>query len=246
MGFLYNSERGIVKSLIVGFGEIGKAVREVIVDYDKVDTYDKKDDDLYFDTNTDILHICFPYSEKFIDEVQWYIDGVKPWHVIIWSTVPIGTTRNFKGAVHSPVNGVHPNLTRSIKSSVRWIGANDEIEGVFFEQYFKNVFLSTRLVGSSDFTELLKLQSTAMYGINLVFTDYISDITKELDMDFELVKKFNRDYNKLYHNLGMDWAQQYILNPPNGHIGGHCIRENSKLLDEQFPHEMLKQIGEME
>lgn len=235
-----------MKSLIVGQGEIGKAVRDVIVQYDKVDTYDKKDDDLRFDVNTDVLHICFPYSKDFIREVKWYIDGVKPWHVIIWSTVPIGTTKQIKGAVHSPVNGVHPKLARSIKDSVRWLGANDEIEGRFFEQYFKEMLLSIKLINNSDHTEFLKLRNTAKYGINLVWTDYEAEVARDIDMDFDLLKQFDKNYNKLYHNLDMPWAKQYILNPPNGHIGGHCVVPNAELLDEQYPHEMLKQIKEME
>ena len=234
-----------MNSLIVGFGEIGKAVAEVIVGSDRVDTYDKTDDDLVFSTSTDILHICFPYSEEFVEQVKWYIDAVKPWHVIIWSTVPIGTTKQVKGAVHSPIEGVHPRLASSIKQMVRWIGANDD-EGLFFENYFKKLFINTKLVKSSAYTEFLKLRSTAKYGINLVWTDYEAGIAEELGMDFELLKDFDRDYNKLYHNLDMDWVHRYILSPPKGRIGGHCVVPNARLLDEQFPNDLLKMIGEFE
>lgn len=232
-------------SLIIGRGEIGSSVEEVIRLKDKVDTYDKaRDAKLVFDVHTDVLHICFPYSDKFVDQVNYYIKECKPWHVIIWSTVPIGTTREIKGAVHSPVEGRHPKLARSIRDSIRWIGINDEVEGEFFKLYFKEHMIASRVVERTEFTEFLKLRSTSKYGINLVWTDYEANVASDIGMDFELLKDFDRDYNKLYHNIDMNWAQRYILDPPRGKIGGHCVIPNAELLDEQFPCELLKIIKE--
>lgn len=234
-----------MNSLIIGLGEIGRAVREVIVKTDKVYTYDLEDDSLTFGSSIDILHICFPYSEDFTKQVKQYVKEVKPWHIIIWSTLPIGITKQVKGAVHSPVEGKHPRLTLSIKSMTRWIGANDETEGIFFFEYFKELMLKPKLVSDSNFTEFLKLRSTAKYGINLVWTEYEAKVAEQLSMDMDYVREFDRDYNKLYHNLGMDWAQRYILGNPHGKIGGHCVVPNAELLDEQFPSELLKMIKEM-
>lgn len=229
-------------NLIVGYGQIGQAVHKVI---GESEIYDSKDSDMEFTVQPDVLHICFPYSDKFVEQVKWYITGCKPWHVVIWSTVPIGTTKKIKGAVHSPVEGSHPQLARSIKESVRWLGANDKEEAKFFSRYFKDLFMTTRGVENSDFTEFLKLRSTSKYGINLVWTNYEAMVSEQIGMDFELLKDFDRDYNKLYHNLDMNWAQRYILDPPNNKIGGHCVIPNAELLDKQFPSELLKMIGRM-
>ena len=235
-----------MNSLIIGNGQIGRAVREVITANDEVITYDKNDDNFEFKVNPDILHICFPYSEKFIEEVKWYIQGVKPWHVIIWSTVPIGTTKKIRGAVHSPVEGTHPRLARSIKNSVKWIGANDEGETEFFERYFKDLFIRTKLVNSSDFTEALKLLSTTEYGVNIEFARYKKRVADAINMNYELTKEWNQHYNKLYHNLGIDWAQKYVLDAPVGPKGGHCVTPNAQLLYEQYPDELVKIVGEIE
>lgn len=228
-----------MKAAIIGYGEIGQAVHQVI---GQAYPIDKEPVDL---PKMDILHICFPYSETFIKDVKNYIKQYKPWHVVIWSTVPIGTTKQIKGAVHSPVEGRHPNLVSSIKNSVRWLGYNDKEEGLFFKKYFEERFINTRAINSSDFTEFLKLRSTAKYGINIVWTDYEASVAKQIGMDFELVKDFDRDYNKLYHNLDMPQFKRYILDPPKGKISGHCILPNAEILDEQFPHELLKQIKGM-
>lgn len=235
----------MASSLIVGMGEIGRAVREVITSNDKVVTYDKTDDDFYFDVNPDILHICFPYSEVFLEEVSWYIDGVKPWHVIIWSTVPIGTTKQIKGAVHSPVEGKHPQIATSIKNSTRWLGANDLIEGEFFANYFKMLFMKTKVIYDSDHTEALKLLSTTEYGLNIEFARYKKQVANKIGMDYQLTKEWNRDYNKLYHNLHMDWAQKYVLDAPSGPKGGHCVTPNAQFLHDQYPDELVRIVGEL-
>lgn len=235
-----------MNSLIIGRGEIGKAVENVILRTDRVSTYDKTDDDRAFELSPDILHICFPYSEEFIEQVEAYIEAFKPWHVIIWSTVPIGTTKEIKGAVHSPVEGRHPLLTESIRNMCRWVGTNDEVEGEFYRSYFREIGLAVRLVSCSDFTEALKLLSTTEYGVNIEFARYKKQVADSIGMDFELTKDWNKDYNKLYHNLGMDWAQKYILDTPTGAKGGHCVTPNARLLYDQFPDELVKIVGEMQ
>ncbi len=236
----------MTNSLVVGLGQIGTAVTAVISNYDKfVDTYDPALDHTPSLTTVDVLHICFPYSEHFVSDAKDYIKTYKPWHVVVWSTAPIGTTARIKGAVHSPVEGRHPKLALSIRSMTRWVGGQDHAEVDYFvTSYFKKMNLNTRGVYDSAFTEFLKLRSTAKYGVNLAWTDYEAMVAKELGMDFKLVKDFDRDYNKLYHNLDMDWAQRYILDPPNGKISGHCVVPNAELLDEQFPNDMLKMIKE--
>lgn len=235
-----------MRSLIIGLGEIGKAVQEVIGNYDEVSTYDINLPEESISSDIDILHICFPYSEEFVQFVKEYVALFKPWHIVVWATVPIGTTKQIKGAIHSPVEGRHPELARSIKDMSRWIGANNKTEGEFFSGYFIRMYIHTRVVESSDFTEALKLLSTTEYGVNIEFARYKKQVAAGIGMDFDLTKEWNRDYNKLYHNLGMDWAQKYVLDAPVGTKGGHCVTPNAKLLYEQFPDELVKIVGEMQ
>lgn len=227
------------KSLVVGMGEIGKAVAEVI---GECKTYDIKDKAVLYDEQhpieVDVLHICFPYSETFIEDVKHYQKIFKPKHTIIYSTVKIGTTKQLN-AVHSPVEGRHPDLELSIRQMVRWIGGPD---GQFFANLFTDVGIKSRLVPDSNFTEFLKLRSTAKYGINLMWADYEKMVADKLDMDFDLLKEFDTEYNRLYRELGETWAQRYILDPPEGKIGGHCVVPNAKLLNEQYPNEWLQEL----
>lgn len=223
---------------VVGYGEIGQAVNKVIGEAFIIDLDTKSRP-----KETEVLHICFPYSKTFIKDVKQYISELSPKYTVIWSTVPIGTTKQIKGAVHSPVEGKHPELARSIKDGTRWIGANED--GAFFEDYFKRLYLKTKLVKSSDYTEALKLLSTTEYGVNIEFARYKKQVADDLGMDFELTKEWNKDYNKLYHNLGMNWAQKYILDAPEGAKGGHCVTPNARLLYKQFPDDLVKKVAEL-
>lgn len=232
-----------MKDLIIGYGEIGQAVHKAICLEARTLDINKKNNKI---VDVDVMHICFPYSDKFVDSVRGYITKFEPKHIIIWSTVPIGTTKKIKYAVHSPVEGVHPDLELSLRTMTRWIGANQVHEAQFFYKYFTGIGLKVRSVSDSDYTEFLKLRSTSRYGINLVFADYESSVANKIGMDWQLLKEFDTDYNKLYHQLGKDWAQRYVLDPPNGTIGGHCVRQNALLLNEQYPDELLHKIIDME
>lgn len=223
-----------MSEVVVGYGEIGEAVASIIGD--------PAIDDFSLPTTKgtfNIMHICFPYSEEFIAFVEHYTKIYKAEHIVIWSTVPIGTTRQIKGAIHSPVEGKHPKLARSIKEMVRWIGANSKRDAKYFEDYFKQLKLKTQVVMNSDHTEALKLLSTTEYGLNIVFADYKAKIAKDIDMDYELTKRWNRDYNQLYRELGLDRTfQKFVLDAPNSKIGGHCIIPNTELLHELYPDEI--------
>jgi UDP-N-acetyl-D-mannosaminuronate dehydrogenase len=228
-------------NLIIGHGQIGKAVHEVIGESLVVD---KVAPDLS-GIVIDVMHVCIPYSDEFIEVVKSYKKQFKPKHLIIYSTVPIGTTKQIKDAVHSPVEGVHPRLTESITIMPRWIGCNKKSEGTFFEEYFENLGIQARIVQHSNCTEALKLLSTSEYGINIVFADYKKKIADEIRMNYSIMKDWNNDYNDLYEDLGLHQYRKYVLDPPKGRIGGHCVVPNAEILDKQFPNAMLKMIKEM-
>lgn len=233
-----------MNNLIVGYGEIGQAVGKIVGEHEMVDLEPMAS----IFSSIDVMHICFPYSDNFVTEVKRYIEQYSPSHVIIYSTVPVGTTYDISPmAVHSPVEGVHPYLEDSIRLMERWLGCEDKVEGRFFVDFFEKLGLKTRLVGDSDHTEALKLLSTTEYGVNLVFADYKAYVAEKIGMDFELTKEWNRAYNRLYKDLGMEkWFQKFVLDPPEGKIGGHCVIQNAILLQRQFPDDLVKRVRDTE
>lgn len=235
--------------ILVGYGEIGKAVNEVYGKAHKIDVIDKRLQRDRYSSKYDLMLVAIPYSDDFVDIVLRYKKRFKPEGTIIFSTVQIGTTAQIHNAVHSPVEGKHPELAQSIRTMTRWVGGADEVDEHiaplildFLAVPIKGRKLNLEVVSSSSFTEFLKMASTSLYGVNIEFARYRNSVAKELGMDYELVKKFDLDYNKLYKGLGMTQFQRYILDPPKGDLGGHCVTPNSVLLDKQFPSLFLKEI----
>lgn len=228
--------------LIIGMGEIGKAVSGLFPEAQTLDMEDK-----VIKGDIDVAHICFPYSDKFVDDVEEYYTLYRPTHLVIYSTVPIGTTASLSfHAVHSPVEGKHPDLALSILQMERWVASTNPGETLFFYTLFDMVGLHVRKIADPSFTEALKLLSTTEYGVNIEFARYKAWVADQIGMPYELTKEWNREYNKLYSNLGMDKRfQKFVLDAPEGPKGGHCVTPNARLLNEQFPNELVEIVGEI-
>lgn len=232
----------VVKNeVIVGYGEIGSSLMRVIGDCMVQDL------GLGLSVTTsgsvNVLHICIPYTNKFISQVKEYQQDYRPELTIIYSTVPIGTTKEIGGnTVHSPIEGKHPNLHHGIEM-VRFIGADNIKAGQEALKYWERYSSYVRVLESSTYTEAIKLLSTATYGINIVWADYMQRVAEAIDMPYKYIKDFNVSYNDIYANDRN--INRYILDPPEGYIGGHCVVPNAKLLEDQYPNDWLQAIIHM-
>ena len=233
-----------MRHLIVGIGEVGGALKLVL---NKEEDVQFKDiEDKHIALPIDFMHVAIRYTDDFVKIVKKYIRDYKPKHVIVYSSVPVGTTKKLgKNVVHSPVEGLHPHLKQSLGNFTRFIGGTSE-ETLKATLDLWSKYARCKIVRDSRFTEFLKLYSTSTYGINIVWADYGDKWAKKLGMDYALIKEFNTQYNELYHRLKRPQFKRYVLNPPHGRIGGHCITPNAELLDGQEPHEMLKMIKDMQ
>lgn len=235
-----------MNQIIIGYGEIGKAIHALVTEawiIDPAQEHDKPNPII----EVDVMHICFPFSVEFAKDMRNYIDAYNPKHVIIYSTLPIGTTKEISlKIIHSPVEGKHPDLHISVRVMERWLGYNDKEEVFFFVKFFEDLGLRVKPVENTDFTEALKLLSTSEYGINIEFARYKKKVADAIGMDFELTKRWNEDYNELYEVLGMsDKYKKFVLDAPEGSKGGHCVVPNARLLHQQFPDEITKIVGEL-
>lgn len=227
-----------MRAICAGQGEIGKAVKEVFGEYHDIFPYDTKGGYDLPKGHFDILLVCFPWQENFVDIVKAYINLHHIKATIIFSTVPIGTTRQIPNAVHSPIEGRHENLAKSILLMRRFVGG--------FDATVYDFFLATTIIpkylDKPEFTEFIKLRSTSRYGVNIEFSRYEKEVCKNIGMDYRYIWDFDEEYNSLYRQLGEPRFARYILTPPTGNIGGHCVVPNAKLLDAQYPSIFLKEI----
>ena len=225
-----------MKAVLVGYGEVGKGLYEVFRPFHKIEIQDPPAG-YGVKGKFEVMLIALPYSKIFVELVKKYQERYKPEVTIIFSTVPIGTCR-LLGAVHSPVEGIHPKLAESIKIHTRWIGGRNSKATVFLLE----AMLKLKLADQPEYTEFLKLRSLAVYALNIEFARYSKGVADGLGMDYFLVNSYDRDYNDLNMATGNSQYSRYVLYPPKDKIGGHCILKGVALLGEQHPSSLLDEI----
>lgn len=228
---------------IIGYGEIGQSLEKCylgkefsigIVDlYQKIHTLKK---------NIDVLNICIPYTDEFINIVVEYINDCSPNLVIIHSTVIPETTKKIisktdvKNIIHSPVRGVHPNLYEGLKTFEKVIGGENSEAIDLAIAHYEELGLKYLVYKDSVTSELAKILCTTYYGLCIAFHNDIYQLCKTYNTPFEQVATiWNNSYNQGYQKLGMSNVVRPVLYPPkDGKIGGHCVIPNAKLCQSFF------------
>jgi hypothetical protein len=226
-----------MKHLVVGCGEVGKALMEVLgcPGYDPQAGYMDRDD-----VTCDIMHVCIPYSEgpsgmqgnvfvqPFHGWVRDYQSLFKPTFTVIHSTVPIGTSDSL-GAHHSPIRGRHPNLAESIRTFAKYVGGpNSE---VICDEFRKFGLVAIACASPRD-TEAGKLLDLMQYGASVLIEKEIHKFCETNNLNYDLVyRQFNDTYNIGYSDLGNSHFIRPVLQHQDGPIGGHCVAQNMRWLE---------------
>ena len=219
-----------MKHLVLGRGQIGKAILRTLADNPE-NQIDSKDLEPKVPYDIDVLHVCIPYGN---DGFKTVVRNAQvAWHpslTIIHSTVPVGTSTEL-GAVHSPVTGRHPDLYESIKTFVKFFGGP---QSSMAANIFARCGVPVMTTKFAETTEAGKLWQTLQYG-------YLIALQKE---GFKWMKEnganpnvaytmMNEEYNHGYNRLGMDFTLPILKDMP-GRVGGHCVIENTSLTDSDM------------
>jgi hypothetical protein len=216
-----------METLIIGNGEVGKALYSVLGKTYSVRMLEEETNLSGFD----YLHICFPYDDIFDSEVRYYQKKYKPRITVMHSTVPVGTSDKL-GACHSPVMGIHPFLEESLMTFTKFVGGKDADE---VAEYFRKAGMKVHICRDSRTTELGKLADTMYYGVCIEFAKEIDNLCRKHNVPFsESYTLFNQVYNEGYSVLGRYEYIRPILEPIQQKIGGHCVIPNLYLLKSKF------------
>ena len=237
---------------ILGNGEIGSSLHKVyeLAGINNViirDPYKGLDASL---SDCEIVNICIPFLgyQQFTEAVSdvKLSDGCV---VIIQSTVPVGCTDRFQADfpklawVQSPVRGVHPNLTEGLLTFEKFVGISDRFIGdetirSILIEHVKRLKIKPILCRAKE-SELAKIVSTTLYGMNIAAVTDVSNLCNENDVDFDTVfTKWQTGYNTGYRALGKPNVCRPVLTPvPDNDegqkvIGGHCVLPNCMILKE--------------
>jgi UDP-N-acetyl-D-mannosaminuronate dehydrogenase len=224
------------KVVVVGLGEVGKPLFEILSEYHKTIGVDITPPAEH-PKDVDVLHICFPFEIKdFVGEVVRYIDLFKPALTIINSTVGVGTTRAVAertGAalVNSPVRGKHVRMREELRKYVKFVGAIDPDDARRAAEHFESVGMKTRILSAPEATELAKLTETTYFGVLIAWAQAI-----ERYCDFS-----GQAYDEI-----ISFYDEIKFFPPvkffPGIIGGHCVMPNIEILSKYHPSVILDAI----
>jgi len=235
---------------ILGNGEIGTSLHKVydMVDYKNIvvrDPYQGINNSL---SNCDMVNVCIPFFgyDKFVTSLK-ELNLKKGCIIIIQSTIGLGTTDKVQKdlpecvVVQSPVRGVHPYLTEGMLIFEKYMGVSEKYftnkKVVFYiENHLKSLNMKPVMCRAKE-SELAKMVSTTLYGINIAAINDVAELCEEYDVDFNTVfTRWQTDYNKGYTELGKINVCRPVLTPiPRNKegkkiIGGHCVLPNCVIL----------------
>ena len=224
------------KVMVIGLGEIGKPLFEVIsrhyntVGVDIASPAEPPDD-------IDVMHVCYPFRiTDFIGETARYIQRFNPQLTVIHSTVAVGTTRAVAertGAtvVNSPVRGKHTRMAADLLHYDKFVGGVDTASTERAARHFESVGMKTRILSSPEATELAKLTETTYFGLIIAWAQEVERYCDQLGLNYdEIVSN--------YEEVPVFPPVKYFP----GVIGGHCVMANIEILSKMVHSDILKAI----
>ncbi len=166
-----NSDKSI---LVVGLGEVGKPLFQLLSEHYKVVGIDIQPPSEPVG-EVDVLHICFPFEIRdFVGEAARYIETYKPAVTVINSTVAVGTTRKVAvrtgtPVVHSPVRGKHVRMLQELSHYTKFVGSSDPAAGEHVAAHFAGAGMKTKVLTTPEASELAKLTETTYFGLMIAW-----------------------------------------------------------------------------
>lgn len=230
------------KNVIVGLGEIGGPILQLLSKKTKTVGYDvnpKLMDNKKFkklgNTETSFLHICIPFNSKFVNNVLYLYKKFYPQAVVIHSTISPKTTRTIQSKISVPViysatRGVHKRMLHDLKRYTKFFAIDKKLPKAKWasSQYvklMKKCGIKTKQMSSPITLELAKI---------VVDTSYYGWLINYSQLSNMIAKKYNVDYDEMWSFS--DEIHKFLGNRPKmfpGFIGGHCVIPNLTLIEDK-------------
>ena len=240
------------KRIVIGHeGEIGKAIYKI---FNATLGLELKTPPslaalIYDEDEVVIMHICIPYTDKFIQTVVNYAKEYTPKIIIVHTTCAIGTTRLLNdhlpniSVVHASVNCRHPNTEADIRKYDMFVGSINEDEGNMACDYIERFGLITYLCDTPESSEFNKIAGTEYCKTIVEFFGHLKEL---VDSDSNLNWKECIAYFENLMSKSDGWKRVYrrgdrIDTPISGK---HCLNSNNELwlkyLNEKAKRMMVK------
>jgi len=220
--------------VVIGLGEVGRPLFELI--REKHETTGIDIDPVVREGKCSILHICYPFSERFVGTTLRYIERFLPDLTIINSTVAPGTTstiyRHSRNPIaYSPVRGKHFRMRQDLLHYTKFVGGVDASSANTAAEHFQSIGMRTKVVDSAEAAELAKLTETTYFGLLIAWAQEVERYCDKLHVNYSQVVSFFEE---------VPFLPRVKYEP--GFIGGHCVMPNIAILRKMFDSDLLKMI----
>lgn len=222
-------------AVVIGLGEVGRPIYQMLSEaYGRNEVRGK--DLFYPDPDSGItramdhtfryMHICFPQSPDFVQQLRDYIREYSPKCVIIHSTLSPGMTTFLDSELsegdltifYSPVRGNHRDgMLWSLKKYTKFVAGFgiDGIDCTMVLQHLTEADFKVRYVEDPYALECAKIWDLAWYGLNIAFYQVMERTLNETAVDV------TRVFIESTPAESEGKAPRTLLY--GGFIGGHCV-----------------------
>ena len=239
------------KQVVAGLGEIGRPILELImkvspaIGYDIEESLiDKEKIKKYEKYPTTFLHICIPFTEKFIANIISLNKKFKPKCIVIHSTISPNTTTKIQTQTDVPVmysatRGVHKRMLSDLKRYSKFYAIEPNAPNFVwasssYSKIMKNCNVKTRRMSNPLTLELAKIVvDTSYYGWLITYAQLSNMIAIKNKVDYDEMWSFSDEIHKFLGNRPKMFP---------GFIGGHCVIPNLDLIKNNTL-DLIKEIN---
>jgi UDP-N-acetyl-D-mannosaminuronate dehydrogenase len=241
------------KNVVAGLGEIGFPILKLLSKHHVSVGYDtntklmdhRKYNKLEF-VETMFLHVCIPYSERFIQNVMCLCKKFDPSIIVIHSTISPHTTKTLQNKLSIPViysatRGVHKRMLYDLKRYTKFFAIEKNAPkakwaAIKYAQLMEKCGVKTRQMSNPVTLELAKIVvDTSYYGWLINYAQLSNMIAIEHNVNYDEMWLFSDEIQKILHNRPKMYP---------GYIGGHCVIPNLDLIHNQTLN-LIKEMNEL-
>jgi len=224
------------KDVVVGLGEIGNPLLKLLskklvtIGYDiNPKLIDRKNFNKYLKLETQFLHICIPFTSKFISHIIYNFKKFNPKAIIIHSTIKPHTTDNLQKKlpipiIYSATRGVHKRMLFDLKRYTKFFAVDPKTEksqwaSLAYSKQMKKFGIKTKKMSNPLTLELAKIIcDTSYYGWLITYAQISKTIVKEyfdineinykevFSVKGNILSKlvnliYTLDYSSIYHSV---------------------------------------------
>jgi len=241
----------IKKNMVVGLGEIGLPIYKLISKKIPTASYDinpklinKKNNKKYEKSDISLLHVCIPFSKRFLKDVVLIFKKFNPEGIVIHSTISPHTTERLQSTLSIPIiysatRGVHKRMLKDLKRYTKFFAIEKNAPKKnwaisTYKNLLKKCGVQVKQMSSPITLELAKIIcDTSYYGWLINYAQLSNMIAIKNHVNYDEMWSFADEIHKILGNRPKMFP---------GFIGGHCVIPNLELIQSE-KLDLIKKIN---